>query len=123
MKARKFPNWHPVVGDKAVVPGGPACRRYIDNLTAEDCQAIENGHTGYSPIELHAIATSDKWTGATRYDKGEILDSFVYFESAGIRRRTGWYNGFQFVAKDLNALKRAINSYHGKGTATLDVKP
>lgn len=63
-------DWKPEIGERALVPGGAACAQHVAALEAADVQAIEHGHSGYTPINL------EMFNSVT----GEFLDYVWYSE-------------------------------------------
>ena len=96
MKARRFPNWNPKVGERALITGNPASAQYVDTLTQADVAAIKNSHRGYAPLIL------DLW-----YD-GEIFDRICYNE-----KRRVWESGRGGSCKTLSSALGLAGAYCG----------
>ncbi len=63
---KRFPDWKPQAGEKALVPGGPANRRFVDELRHDDVEAIERGHN-----RACGCGITKKWAKQNDYAKNE----------------------------------------------------
>jgi hypothetical protein len=104
MKKQRFPSWQPKMGERAIVPAGPAGRHYIDVLDAVDVAQIKAGHRGYMPLRVVVKAPD-----------GRVLDGFVWSENYGF-----WENIVAGDARTLPVLLRAVRRYYGQPDAYLD---
>lgn len=117
MAKKRFPNWHPTVGERALVPGGPANANYVAELSADDVAAIERGHRGYLPLKFHVFAGSDHHKGMPVWNKHDSLDLFWYNE-----RTKRWVCG-RDTFKSIASITRAVNQFHKTIDFYIDVNP
>lgn len=87
MKTKRFPNWHPKAGERALVPGGVAHATFPDYLRQSDVEAIETGHRGYLPLKISVIQVTKGYLSFERGVKtirrepmNELLGSIEYLE-------------------------------------------
>lgn len=98
--------WNPESGELALVPGGPACQRYVAPLTDTERDAIVKGRKGYLPLFITAISLN-----------GERLTTFVYNQKYNVfASDIGWCPG-------IIAIRRKLNGYYGTGTYKLIALP
>lgn len=106
---KRFPDWKPEIGERALVPGGPACAHYVAELDADDVLAIENGHRGYTPLRVEIVDT--RLLGTT-------------YESMAVRMVLTWREGYHHWEGDgifntLSAALRAVRRVDGGGDAVV----
>ena len=103
MKKQKFPDWDPVVGERALIPSGEVCA-----LTESDIDAIRSGHTGYYPLGIKIV---DKAMLDTVYEsKGYVIDILLYNE-----KTKDWWGVAR--VKDPSYALRAARRYYGNHVA------
>ncbi len=101
-KKKRFLDWNPEVGERALVPGGPGCAHYVDTLNDEDVQAIENGHRGYTPLRVKIV---DKRLLGTR---DELLATLMVL-NWNERHHQWWGPGtWKTLSAALRAAKREV---------------
>lgn len=99
-------DWNPEPNELALVPGGPACQRYVAPLTDAERHAIVRGRRGYLPLFITAISPN-----------GESLTTFVYNQRLNVfTSDIGWCPG-------IIAIRRTLNRYYGTGTYKLIALP
>lgn len=101
-KPKRFPSWQPTVGERALVPGGPANAQYVDELSADDVAAIENGHRGYTPLQLQIIGEPDD----PRHEA--VIDTIDYQDN-------GYWLGNMVRARRPSDILRAARQYYTPG--------
>lgn len=102
---KRFPDWKPEVGERALVPGGPGCAHYVDVLNIDDVRAIENGHRGYTPLRVKIVDVS---LIGTRYELQATIMVLNWNE-----RRHQWEG--PGVWKTLSAALRAARYHNDDG--------
>jgi len=97
---KRFPSWNPKVGERALIPGGPACAQYVDALNEQDVNAIQAGHRGYTPLRVRI--TDNKIPVAN-------TDLLWYDEN-----RQVWLSSGGGFAKTLKSALQLASQYFGK---------
>lgn len=106
-KQKRFPDWNPEIGERALVPGGPGNAWYVAELREDDVKAIETGHRGYAPLRLEIVDTRMIGTRDHLHATRMVLN---YREDSGL----WWGEG---VFKTLDAALRAVRRVDGGGEA------
>lgn len=107
-KQKRFPSWRPQVGEKALVPGGPANAQYVAELNAQDVDAIEQGHRGYTPLRVRLY-----WKDRGHTECFDLVQYDTHYKC--------WRSVRGGHAKTLSAVIRAANQYLAIQKVTIDV--
>lgn len=91
----RFVNWHPIVGEKALVPGNPGNAQYIDALNEHDIIAIMDGHRGYTPLYITVKSQDGQFSERISYHKDR------------------WSTVHGMLHKTLSRSLRALAEYYG----------
>lgn len=106
MIRKRFPNWNPVVGERALVPGGPANAQYVDALNHHDIEAIEQGNRGYTPLRVRIWRPSS-------VEKAVHFSDLLYYDE----NKSVWCSSNGGTCKTLRGALTAASLYCGEKVA------
>lgn len=98
---RKFKDWEPFVGERAVCPAS-----VVRELTESDLPLIASGKDGYFPLRVKLVDVSKI---GTRDESMAIIDVLVYNEKVA----RWWGSSGSYALNDLGVVLRGARRYYG----------
>lgn len=100
-KLKKFKDWDPSPGERAICPVG-----VVRELTQSDVSAIASGKSGYFPLRIRLVNTS---LIGTRDESLAIVDVFTYNEKIA----RWWGSSGSYPLNGLGVALRGARRYYG----------